>query len=94
MGRKLKGEVYKDNMCLIHSGEPGDTASARLCVKNLPFIQAPMDGDDNSYEGVLGLAPSPNGRDSYVSLLKTQGVISDAIVSFNYENPDEWNQIS
>jgi hypothetical protein len=60
----------------------------------MPFILAPMQGDDNSYDGVLGLARAPVGRDSYVSLLKTQGVISDAIVSFNYENPDDWNQMS
>ena len=53
---RLEGPLYTDNMCLIHSGEPKDTASARLCVKDLPFILAPIISDVNTYQGVLGLA--------------------------------------
>ena len=29
-----------------------------------------------------------------MSLLKQQGIIQDAIVSLNYENPDDWDQMS
>lgn len=65
-GMELEGPVYTDNICLIHSGEPGDTASARLCVKELPFILAPIVADVNTYQGVLGLARGPVDRPSYV----------------------------
>lgn len=94
LGMVLEGPLYTDNMCLIHTGEPGDTASARLCVKDLPFILAPIVKDVNTYQGVLGLARGRADRPGYVQLLKKQGVIDHAIVSFNFEDPEEWSQMS
>lgn len=68
-GEDLQGPVYNDSMCLIHPGEAGDSGSARLCVKDLPFIWASIDADENTYQGVLGLARGPQGRTNYVKLL-------------------------
>lgn len=93
-GMKLEGPVYNESMCLIHTGEPGDSGSARLCVKDLPFVLASIDNDENSYQGVLGLARGKDNGASYVKALQRQGVIQDAVVSFNYENPDDWSQMS
>ena len=48
-GQKLTGPMFTDQMCLISSGEPGDTKSNRLCLPDYPFIRAAILSDDNSY---------------------------------------------
>jgi hypothetical protein len=68
-GRVLEGPVYNDSFCLIHPGEAGDSSSARLCVKGLPFILAPIVEDVNTYQGVLGLARGNEERPTYIRLL-------------------------
>ena len=50
-----EGPVYNESVCLIHSGEPGDN-SGRLCLKDFPFVWVDINSDENSYQGVLGLA--------------------------------------
>ena len=87
-GFVLSGPVYNDTVCLIHPGDPGDKSKGRLCVQSLPFIRAPMDTDDNTYQGVLGLARGPGDRWSFVKYLQSQKVIRRAVVSFNFEALD------
>lgn len=48
-GQRLEGPVYADRMCLISSGEPGDSSSSRLCVNDNKFILAPILSDENTY---------------------------------------------
>ena len=53
---KLSGPLYNDTMCLISSGKPGDADNSRLCVQNSPFILSPIETEENTFQGVLGLA--------------------------------------
>ena len=91
-GQTLRGPVYSDRMCLISSGEPGDTG--RLCVNDNQFILATILSDENTYQGVLGLGRGTKQRPSYPKLLHLQGVINEPIVSFNYEDPEDQGQAS
>lgn len=68
------GPVYNESMCLIHTGYKADIKDAKLCVQNIPFILAKIDQDQNSPQGVLGLAKGKN-RLTYINLLKDQKVI-------------------
>lgn len=68
-GNKLEGPLYNDTMCLISSGEPGDTNNSRLCVKNSPLILAPIPTTDNTFQGVLGLSKGEVPELNYVKLL-------------------------
>lgn len=67
--------MYNESMCLIHSGEPGDVASARLCVTDMPFVSVPFMEDENGIQGVLGLARQVSDKPNYINLLKKQNVI-------------------
>lgn len=49
VGLDVEGPLYNETMCLIHSGEPGDHGSARLCAQDVPFIYADFEMDVNSY---------------------------------------------
>ena len=48
--------VVEESICLIHSGEPNDTRSGHLCLKDVPIIYKNFDLDVNSYQGIVGLA--------------------------------------
>ena len=97
----LEGPLYHEQFCLIHSGRNSDAKDSRLCVPDQPIILANMDEDSNSYGAVLGLARGKGdtglGRResehsaSFVYNLKDRGLIDNAIVSLNYEDPDNRN---
>lgn len=53
---ETKGPIYNESMCLIYQAEAKDQSQARLCVNDMPFVYAGVDMDQNSYQGVLGLA--------------------------------------
>ena len=84
-------------MCLIYKAESADKGTARLCVNQMPFVYAPIakpEGSQSTLEGVLGLARGGHNQINYMGLLKSQGTIKDAIVSFNFEDPEDWTQRS
>jgi len=78
-------------MCLIHNSAAN---KARLCVNEMPFIYAPIVADENTYQGMLGLARGSKNSINYVKLLYMQGIISKPIVSLNFEDPMDKHQIS
>lgn len=82
-------------MCLIHAEyETAGKTQNRICVKDMPFVYAPMDADVNSYQGVLGLARGRHNQINFVKMLQNQGVIKDALVSLNFEDYNDRSQMS
>jgi len=68
----VTGSIYNESMCLINQAEK---SKARLCVYNMPFVYASLASDENSYQGMLGLARGTSRQINYVKLLHMQGVI-------------------
>lgn len=88
------GSIYNESMCLIHQAEAADRSKSRLCVSKMPFVYAELDSDDNTYQGMLGLARGNSQQINFVKLLYMQGSIKAPIVSLNYEDPMDSSQIS
>lgn len=94
----LEGPLYQEQMCLIHSAKNSDASNARLCVQDQPIILANMESDSNSYSAVLGLARGKGDKGlgrresehsaSFVYNLKDSDLIQNAIVSLNFEDPN------
>ena len=66
----------------------------RMCVNSLNFIVAEEIIGEFDANGVLGLAPSEDPKQSYVDTLYRDGMISQRVVGLNYENPLDTDQKS
>lgn len=62
-----------------------------MCVKNMQFIATEEIIGEFTANGVLGLAPTKQGKQSIIDQLYTQGVINQRVVGLNFENPLDTN---
>lgn len=78
------GPMYNETMCLHRGGKL--LGENHLCVRQYPFILADVGDGFYSYQGILGLS---HGEMNFVKYLKSENVIEDHVVAFNYDTSQQ-----
>ena len=80
-------------MCLYQPQNDRSFDSGRLCVRQMPFFLPTTTIGELQADGVLGLAPSLEGR-SYIEQLYKGGEIEKMLVGLNFEDPANRQAVS
>ena len=88
------GKKYTDQICLSQVTNERTWETGKMCVQNMEFVATEEVIGEFTANGVLGLAPTKKGQQSFIDQLQVQGVIDHRIVGLNFENPLDTDQAS